>query len=55
MVAAARAHIALARGDTAAALQAYAPLLSAAAPCAPWCQLDKLLAARLLASARPTR
>jgi hypothetical protein len=50
MVTAARAHVALARGDTAAALQAYAPLLSAAAPCAPWCQVDKLVAARLLAS-----
>jgi tetratricopeptide (TPR) repeat protein len=49
MVAAARAHIALARGDTGTALQAYASLLSAAAPCAPWCQVDKLVAARLLA------
>ncbi len=50
LVTAARAHIALARGDTAAALQAYAPLLPTAAPCAPWCQADKVQAARLLTS-----
>jgi eukaryotic-like serine/threonine-protein kinase len=48
LVTAARAQDALVRGDTAAALRAYAPLLGAAAPCAPWCQVDRLLAARLL-------
>ena len=48
LVTAARAQDALVRGDTAAALYAYAPLLGAAAPCAPWCQVDRLLAARLL-------
>jgi eukaryotic-like serine/threonine-protein kinase len=47
-VTAARAQDALVRGDTAAALHAYAPLLGAAAPCAPWCQVARLLAARLL-------
>jgi serine/threonine-protein kinase len=48
LVAAARAQISLARADTMSALRAYAPLLPAAAPCAPWCQASKLLAARLL-------
>jgi len=48
LVAAARAQEALIRGDTAAALRAYGPLLPNAAPCAPWCQADRLLAARLL-------
>ena len=50
MVTVARARVALAQGDAAAALVAYAPLLSAAAPCAPWLRFDKLVAARLLAS-----
>jgi serine/threonine-protein kinase len=48
LVAAARAQHALVRGDTAAALRALAPLLVAAAPCAPWCQATRLQAARLL-------
>jgi serine/threonine-protein kinase len=48
LVAAARAQEALVRGDTASALRAYAPLLPNAAPCAPWCQPSRLLAARLL-------
>ena len=48
LVAAARAQDALVRGDTAAALRAFAPLLPNAAPCAPWCQPARLQAARLL-------
>jgi serine/threonine-protein kinase len=48
LVAAARAQDALVRGDTAAALRAYAPLLPNAAPCAPWCQPARLQAAHLL-------
>jgi hypothetical protein len=50
LVAAARAQDALVRGDTTAALRAYAPLLPNAAPCAPWCQADRLQAARLLSA-----
>jgi serine/threonine-protein kinase len=44
----ARAHLALAESDTAAALQAYTPLLLASCPW--WCQADQLMMARLLAA-----
>ncbi len=48
MMALARAHLALARRDTAAALRTYDSLLISPVPC-PWrCQGDQLLAARLL-------
>jgi serine/threonine-protein kinase len=42
----ARAHLALARRDTAAALRAYEPLRTG--PCPWWCQGDQLTMARLL-------
>jgi serine/threonine-protein kinase len=44
----ARAHLALARRDTVAALRAYEPLR--AGPCPWWCQGDQLTMARLLAA-----
>jgi len=50
MATAARAHLALARGDTARALRGFDSLFSAETPCAWWCQNGQLLYARLLAA-----
>jgi serine/threonine-protein kinase len=44
-----RAHLALARRDTAAALRMYDSLLAVPTPFPWWCQTDRLLAARFLA------
>jgi eukaryotic-like serine/threonine-protein kinase len=44
-----RAHLALARRDTAAALRLYDSLLAVPTPFPWWCQSDRLLAARFLA------
>jgi tetratricopeptide (TPR) repeat protein len=49
MATAARAHLALARGDTARALRAFDSLATTRTPCAWWCQNGQLLYARLLA------
>jgi tetratricopeptide (TPR) repeat protein len=48
MASAARAHLTLARGDTATALRRFDSLSAAATPCVWWCQGDRLLFARLL-------
>ena len=50
MATAARAHLALARGDTATALRRFDSLSAATTPCAWWCQNGQLLYARLLAA-----
>jgi tetratricopeptide (TPR) repeat protein len=50
MATAARAHLALARGDTARALRGFDSLSTATTPCAWWCQNGQLLYARLLAA-----
>ena len=50
MATAARAHLALARGDTATALRRFDSLSTATTPCAWWCQNGQLLFARLLAA-----
>jgi serine/threonine-protein kinase len=46
-----RAHLAFARGDTAAALHKYDSLLALRTPFPWWCQSDRLLAARRLVEA----
>ncbi|HEY7635818.1 MAG TPA: protein kinase [Gemmatimonadales bacterium] len=48
MATAARAHLSLVRGDTAAALQVFDSLFAARTTCVLWCQGSKLLFARLL-------
>ncbi len=50
MATATRAHLALARGDTATALRRFDSLSVATTPCAWWCQGGQLLFARLLAA-----
>ncbi len=50
MATATRAHLALSRGDTAAALRGFDSLFAAPTPCAWWCQGGQLLFARLLAA-----
>jgi eukaryotic-like serine/threonine-protein kinase len=50
MATAARAHLALAGGDTARALRVFDSLFTARTPCVWWCQGSQLLFARLLAA-----
>jgi tetratricopeptide (TPR) repeat protein/tRNA A-37 threonylcarbamoyl transferase component Bud32 len=50
MATATRAHLALARGDTATALRRFDSLSAATTPCAWWCQNGQLIYARLLAA-----